>query len=74
MSTLTTPSVPSHSSAPRTFWRRVDDGLWVATRDSAHVGRVERSDRRFRAYTGRGLDLGTFATLAEAEEEVAARA
>lgn len=74
MSTLTTPSVPSHSSAPRTFWMRVDDGLWVATRDGAHIGRVERRFRRFHAYTGRGLDLGEFPTLDAAEREVAARA
>lgn len=72
MSTLTTPSVPSHSS-PRTLWVRVDAGLWVATRDGAHVGRVERAGPRFRAFTGRGCDLGSFGSLADAEDEVAAR-
>ena len=72
MSTLTTSSVTS-SSSPRTFWMRVDDGLWVATRDGAHIGRVERRSRRFHAYTGLGSDLGVFATLDAAEREVAAR-
>lgn len=52
-----------HASA----WLSPDRGLWVATSEGCYHGMVERIGTVFRAMDDRGVVVGDFASLGEAQ-------
>ena len=73
------PAIPerpdaAHSASAPAAWALVDSGLWVATRDGAHLGRVDiASGSRFHAFSAVGRSLGRHPSLIGAQAAVEAR-
>jgi hypothetical protein len=53
-----------------TTWSRVSPTLWVASTDGEFVGTVEQLGERFVGCDGRALEVGTYADLETAKQQV----